>query len=157
MLTDRTTHVPTYRCAYRSVHTSESCRGSSPGRAPLQTQRACRTPCIFQRKDLKESASWKTKRAAFLKEVSFLTIICGLGRFRRVRLFATLWSVALLCPWDSLGKNPRVGCHDLLQGIFPTPRWNPRHHYLAKCHIYSAADERMKPRRTQREKVVYVF
>ena len=26
----------------------------------------------------------------------------------------------LLCPWDSLGKNTRVGCHSLLQGIFPT-------------------------------------
>ena len=25
-----------------------------------------------------------------------------------------------LCPWDSLGKNTRVGCHSLLQGIFPT-------------------------------------
>ena len=25
----------------------------------------------------------------------------------------------LLCPWDSLGKNTRVGCHALLQGIFP--------------------------------------
>ena len=26
----------------------------------------------------------------------------------------------LLCPWDSLGKNTEVGCHFLLQGIFPT-------------------------------------
>ena len=26
----------------------------------------------------------------------------------------------LLCPWDSLGKNTGVGCHFLLQGIFPT-------------------------------------
>ena len=25
-----------------------------------------------------------------------------------------------LCPWDSLGKNTGVGCHALLQGIFPT-------------------------------------
>ena len=25
-----------------------------------------------------------------------------------------------LCPWDSLGKNTGVGCHFLLQGIFPT-------------------------------------
>ena len=33
----------------------------------------------------------------------------------------TLWTVAarLLCPWDSLGKNTGVGCHFLLQGIFP--------------------------------------
>ena len=26
----------------------------------------------------------------------------------------------LLCSWDSLGKNTRVGCHSLLQGIFLT-------------------------------------
>ena len=26
----------------------------------------------------------------------------------------------LLCPWDSPGKNIGVGCHFLLQGIFPT-------------------------------------
>ena len=31
----------------------------------------------------------------------------------------------LLCPWDSPGKNTRVGCHALLQGIFPTQRSNP--------------------------------
>ena len=32
------------------------------------------------------------------------------------------WTVAsrLFCPWDSPGKNTRVGCHFLLQGIFPT-------------------------------------
>ena len=26
----------------------------------------------------------------------------------------------LLCPWDFPGENSRVGCHFLLQGIFPT-------------------------------------
>jgi len=26
----------------------------------------------------------------------------------------------LLCPWDSPGENTRVGCHALLQRIFPT-------------------------------------
>ena len=26
----------------------------------------------------------------------------------------------LLCPWNSLSKNSGVGCHALLQGIFPT-------------------------------------
>ena len=41
----------------------------------------------------------------------------------RVRLFVTLWTVActrLLSPWDFLGKSTVVGCHFLLQGIFPT-------------------------------------
>jgi len=31
----------------------------------------------------------------------------------------------LLCPWDSSGKNTGVGCHFLLQGIFPTQGSNP--------------------------------
>ena len=30
-----------------------------------------------------------------------------------------------LCPWDSPGRNTRVGHHFLLQGIFPTQRQNP--------------------------------
>ena len=30
----------------------------------------------------------------------------------------------LLCPWDFSGKNTRVGCHALLQGIFPTQGTN---------------------------------
>ena len=44
-----------------------------------------------------------------------------------VQLFATLWTIAcrLLCPWDSPGKNTGVGCHFLLQGIFPAQGSNP--------------------------------
>ena len=41
----------------------------------------------------------------------------------RVGLFAAPWAVActrLLRPWDFLGKSTGVGCHFLLQGIFPT-------------------------------------
>ena len=30
-----------------------------------------------------------------------------------------------LCPWDASGKNTGVGCHFLLQGIFPTQGSNP--------------------------------
>ena len=39
-----------------------------------------------------------------------------------VQLSVTPWTVAarLLCPWNSSGKNTGVGCHFLLQGIFPT-------------------------------------
>ena len=37
------------------------------------------------------------------------------------------WSepASLLCPGNSPGKNTGVGCHALLQGIFPTEGWNP--------------------------------
>ena len=40
----------------------------------------------------------------------------------RVRLFATLWTVAtrLICPWGFPSKSTGVGCHVLLQGIFLT-------------------------------------
>ena len=45
-----------------------------------------------------------------------------------VQHFATLWTIAprFLCPWGFSGKNTGVGCHFLLQGIFPTQRSNPR-------------------------------
>ena len=36
-----------------------------------------------------------------------------------------LQPVRLLCPWNSPGKNTGVGCHALLQGIFPTLGLNP--------------------------------
>ena len=39
-----------------------------------------------------------------------------------VWLLATPWiggPPRLLCPWDSPGENTGVGCHSLLQGIFP--------------------------------------
>ena len=41
-----------------------------------------------------------------------------------VRLFET--PTRLLCPWDFPGKSTGVGCHSLLQGIFPTQGLNPR-------------------------------
>ena len=41
--------------------------------------------------------------------------------------FASPWTVAPQAPlWHSPGKNTRVGCHFLLQGIFPTQGSNPR-------------------------------
>ena len=36
-----------------------------------------------------------------------------------------LMSLVLLCPCDSPGKNTGVGCHFLLQGIFPAQESNP--------------------------------
>ena len=36
-----------------------------------------------------------------------------------------LWPVRLFSLWDSPGKNSGVGCHALLQGIFPTQGLNP--------------------------------
>ena len=52
--------------------------------------------------------------------------VCVLSHFSRVWLFATLWTVAQQAPL-SVGfssKNTGVGCHALLQGIFPTQGLN---------------------------------
>ena len=46
--------------------------------------------------------------------------------------FSTVWIVAHLCPWGFPGENTGVGCHFLLQGIFPTQRSNP--HFLCLLH-----------------------
>ena len=43
----------------------------------------------------------------------------------------------LLCPWNFPGKNTGVGCHALLQRIFPTPGSNPGllHYRQILCHL----------------------
>ena len=41
-----------------------------------------------------------------------------------------LQTSGLLCPWGFPGKNTGVGCHALLQGIFPTQRSD-------HCHIHT--------------------
>ena len=58
-----------------------------------------------------------------------------LGHFSHIRLFATLWTepTRLLCPWNSSGKNTAVGCHFLLQGMFPTQGSNPCFLGLLDC------------------------
>ena len=60
--------------------------------------------------------------------------MCLLSRFSCVSLIVSLWTVAhrLLYSWDSPGKNTGLGCHALLQGIFPTQGlypcfWHWRH------------------------------
>ena len=67
------------------------------------------------------------------KKFNYLTKFCGFSSVQslsRVRLFANPWTVAHQAPLfsvhrDSPGKNTGVGCHALLQGIFPTQGSNP--------------------------------
>ena len=51
-----------------------------------------------------------------------------------VQLFVTPWTIAyrFLHPWDFPGKSTRMGCHFLLQGIFPIQGLNPGSPSLAK-------------------------
>ena len=46
---------------------------------------------------------------------SFLSFI-----YSMYKLPPGLYPAKLLCPWNSPGKNTGLGCHSLLQGIFPT-------------------------------------
>ena len=55
-----------------------------------------------------------------------------LGCFSHVQLFVTLQTSRLLCPRNSLGKKTGVGCHALLQRIFPTQGLNL--HLLSLLH-----------------------
>ena len=69
---------------------------------------------------------------SWLQSPSTVILKVKVKSLSHVQLFATRWTVTsrLLCPWDSPGKNTTVGCHFLLQGIFPTQGSNPG---LLKC------------------------
>ena len=60
--------------------------------------------------------------------------------------FLTIWMVAYLCPWGFPGENTGVGCHFLLQGIFPTQWSNPRFLCLLHCRqiLYHCATWKVK-------------
>ena len=46
--------------------------------------------------------------------------LCLCAKSLQSRLTLWIGATRLLCPWDSPGKNTGVGCHAVLQGIFPT-------------------------------------
>ena len=52
------------------------------------------------------------------------------------------WPARFLCPWDSPGKNPGVGCHFLLQGIFPTYVSNPHLPCILSGRFFTAESSR---------------
>ena len=56
---------------------------------------------------------------AFFVPVS-LSVVSDSLRLRRLQ------PASLLCPWDSAGKDTGVGCHALLQGLFPSQGSNSR-------------------------------
>ena len=65
----------------------------------------------------------------------------GAQLLSHVWLFATPWAAARQSPlsMDFPGKNTRVGCHFLLQGIFPTQRLNPPLLHWQADSIYRVA------------------
>ena len=65
-----------------------------------------------------------------LKKVKLLNHVCSLQPHG-------LQPTRIPCPWDSPGKNTGVGCHFLLQGIFPTQGSNlgVPHCWQMLCHL----------------------
>ena len=60
----------------------------------------------------------KNTREKFFSDQNEITISTGFTRTEGNN--HRLQPARLLCPWDSPGTNTGVGCHFLLQGIFPT-------------------------------------
>ena len=61
------------------------------------------------------------------KQIGMQTIVAVVQPLSRVRLFLIptgLYPTRRLCPRGFPGKDTGVGCHFLLQGIFPTQRLN---------------------------------
>ena len=80
--------------------------------------------------DNKVQTAWKYGKNQKVKSVSRSVMSDSLRPFG-------LQPARLLCPWDSPGKNTGVGCHALLQGIFPTQGWYPRLFCLLPWHAGS--------------------
>ena len=93
-------------------------------------------PWLNCRGDLKRSLKWGSSSSLGLEKIllretpsggplprhGICMHACVLSRFSHA---SSLWPYGpypsrLLCPWDSPGKNTRVGCHVFLQGIFPS-------------------------------------
>ena len=65
--------------------------------------------------------------------IPFSLLCAVLSCFSHVLLFVTPWTTAGQAPlsWDTPDRNTAVGCHALLQGIFPTQGSNLR--LLVSC------------------------
>ena len=77
------------------------------------------------------------KTIIFQQKINSLVMNCVCAEsFSGVQLFAP-WTVTHHAPLsrDSPGKNTGVGCHALLQGIFPTQGSNP-HLLHCRCILY---------------------
>ena len=57
-------------------------------------------------------------------ECSAYVCICSVHVYAQSLSCIQFFVTSLLCPWDFAGKKTGVGCHFLLQGIFPTKELN---------------------------------
>ena len=87
----------------------------------------CEKKCFFLRggQQQKHSFRQQTKDSRSLRLVPGAGLTLTLAQSCPTLRPHGLWPARLLSPWDSPGKNPGVGCHFLLQLIFPTQGPNP--------------------------------
>ena len=64
----------------------------------------------------------------------------------------------LLCPWNSSNKNIGLGCHFLLQGMFPIQELNPslQHRKQILYHLSHLRGENFKLEEKEQEKKIHV-
>ena len=79
---------------------------------------------------------WMSPAAAYLKLTHQWLLTSYASVVAQLCLTLTPCTAAL-CPWDSPGKNTRVGSHSLLQGIFSTQGLTPGlwHHRQIFYHL----------------------
>ena len=71
-------------------------------------------------------SEWKGTLTAAELSLCLIQVVMVVQSLSRIQLLPPhiLKPARLLCPWNSPGKNTGVGCHFLLQGIFPTQESN---------------------------------
>ena len=77
----------------------------------------------------------------------------------RVRFFTTpgLQPTRLLHPWDFLGKSTGMGCHFLLEGIFPTQGLNPGLPRCRQAKDKDAINSGLDTNSILRDKILFIY
>ena len=107
-----------------------------------------------------------TKSSSVITQLSESAPVYCVCSFSRVKLFVTTWTVARQAPPSTAfpGKNTGVGCHFLLQGIFPTQESNPCLLCLidksllfccATWEVYSSSKDTHQSNRRSQEASIY--
>ena len=106
--------------------------GVLAAKVPLVTETVplwCENNFKKQRDDHSCSQHWILFTAAFVMACGSVLLGSSLpwgspfseaALYLVIQLWPALTPTRLLCPWDSPGRNTGVGCHAVLQGIFPT-------------------------------------
>ena len=145
--------------------------GGFPGGPVVKT---CCLYCSRPRFDLNWGTAYQTARPK--KQKQHKLYICIHTHIYVASVVSDSWQprglqpARLHCPQASPGKNTKVGCHALLQGIFPTQGWNLLLLHLlhwqvnslppappGNPYIHIGAPERYDTQRNDHSKQVYIF